>query len=112
MRGSPRKTLKATSDAPADWKDALRHAAKHADAQGRFHPRVAFRVRDRQYQRVPRGLGPMFAKAKREGLIRVVDDGLARDTPLYEFTPQGLAWLRDDATAPPRASTPTSCVHP
>ena len=38
----------------------------------------------------------MFAKAMREGLLRVVDDGLARDTPLYEFTPAGIAWLQEN----------------
>lgn len=96
MARRPKTTSVATAPIRLDWKAALLHAAKHAGPDGRFHPRVAFRVRDRQYQRIPPGLGPMFAKAMREGLLRVVDDGLARDTPLYEFTPAGIAWLQEN----------------
>lgn len=95
--GGKTRTASGAPPTRLDWKAALLHAAKHADAQGRFHPRAAFRVRDGQYQRVPRGLGPMFGKAKREGLLRVVEDGLARDTPLYEFTPRGVSWMREMA---------------
>lgn len=83
------------AEAPSDMMGVLRRAVELADPAGRFDPRRVFSGPSRRASDgKARGLGPMMRKATRLGLVRVVDDGIARNGTLYEFTSRGLEAIR------------------